>query len=56
MKHLKRLALLLLVLLGAACGPRRVAPATYLLDAPALPEYERTLDHARLITSLDKDG
>ncbi len=41
------------MLLWAACGPPRI-PATYLLDQPALPDYERTIDHARLISGLDR--
>ncbi|WP_396627087.1 c-type cytochrome, partial [Luteitalea sp.] len=47
---------LLLVLASMACGPRRVPPATYLLDTPALPAYERSIDHAGLIGDLDKDA
>ncbi|WP_291980538.1 DUF6797 domain-containing protein [Luteitalea sp.] len=51
----RRLLLLLLVLLTAGCLTTRPR-ATYLLDTPALPDYERSLDHAGLIASLDRDA
>jgi hypothetical protein len=52
-------ALLLLVLLCAACRPLvppagpapAAAPTSYLLDEAALPDYERTLDHAGLMAT-----
>ena len=52
---MRRLLLLLLVLLTAGCLTTRPR-ATYLLDTPALPDYERSLDHAGLIASLDRDA
>jgi glucose/arabinose dehydrogenase len=44
-----------LVLLTAACRTSR-PQVTYLLDTPALPGYERSIDHAGLIGDLDKDA
>ncbi|BCS30924.1 cytochrome CBB3 [Luteitalea sp. TBR-22] len=46
------LRVLLLLVLCAACRPPR-PHTTYLLDRPALPEYERTIDHARLVSGWD---
>ncbi len=45
---------LLLVLLAAACRPADT-PATYLLDDTALPDYERSLDHAGLMADWSEE-
>jgi cytochrome c5 len=49
-----RFFLLLLALLAAACRPA-VPPSTYLLEVAALPDYERTLDHAGLMADWSEE-